>query len=239
MEREHQLSSYRVRNSPTDPRTTPCSLVRGRGTSAFFLQSQKHSPTDPRTTPCSLVRGKGTSAFFLQSQKQPHRPPHYTLQSCPWKGNISFLPTESETAPQTPTLHPAVLSVEREHQLSSYRVRNSPTDPPPLCSLVPCTQKPGTSSGPGELRCRRSCGVPRDSLEKQFTSSSPQISKLRGLFSQDRRIRRRVLHTVVQVRGLLRRPGAGIMEADDCQNMTTVFTVQPSFHHRHSTNRVS
>ena len=29
------------------------------------------------------------------------------------------------------------------------------------------------------------------------------------------------------------RPGAGIMEADDHQ-VTTVFTVQPSFHHRHS-----
>ena len=33
-------------------------------------------------------------------------------------------------------------------------------------------------------------------------------------------------------------PGTGIMEADDRQ-VTTVFTVQPSFHHRHSTNRVS
>ena len=32
--------------------------------------------------------------------------------------------------------------------------------------------------------------------------------------------------------------GAGIMEADDHQ-VTTVFTVQPSFHHRHSTNPVS
>ena len=31
------------------------------------------------------------------------------------------------------------------------------------------------------------------------------------------------------------RSGAGIMEADDRQ-VTTVFTVQPSFHHRHSTN---
>ena len=36
----------------------------------------------------------------------------------------------------------------------------------------------------------------------------------------------------------LRHPGAGIMEADDHQ-VTTVFTVQPSFHHRDSTNRVS
>ena len=33
-------------------------------------------------------------------------------------------------------------------------------------------------------------------------------------------------------------PGPGIMESDDRQ-VTTVFTVQPSFHHRHSTNRVS
>ena len=33
-------------------------------------------------------------------------------------------------------------------------------------------------------------------------------------------------------------PGASIMEADDHQ-VTTVYTVQPSFHHRHSTNRVS
>ena len=32
-------------------------------------------------------------------------------------------------------------------------------------------------------------------------------------------------------------PGAGIMEADDRQ-VTTVFTVQPSFHHWHSSNRV-
>ena len=31
-------------------------------------------------------------------------------------------------------------------------------------------------------------------------------------------------------------PGAGIKEADDLQ-VTTVFTVQPSFHHRHQTNR--
>ena len=36
---------------------------------------------------------------------------------------------------------------------------------------------------------------------------------------------------------LTARAGAGIMEADDRQ-VTTVFTVQPSFHHRHSTNRV-
>ena len=34
------------------------------------------------------------------------------------------------------------------------------------------------------------------------------------------------------------RPGAGIMEADDRQ-VTTVFTVQPSFHDRPSANRVS
>ena len=33
-------------------------------------------------------------------------------------------------------------------------------------------------------------------------------------------------------------PGAGVTEADDRQ-VTTVFTVQPSFHHRHSTNQVS
>ena len=33
-------------------------------------------------------------------------------------------------------------------------------------------------------------------------------------------------------------PGAGIMEADHRQ-VTTVFTVQPSLHHRHWTNRVS
>ena len=33
-------------------------------------------------------------------------------------------------------------------------------------------------------------------------------------------------------------PGARIMEVNDCQ-VTTVFTVQPSFHHRHSTNQVS
>ena len=33
-------------------------------------------------------------------------------------------------------------------------------------------------------------------------------------------------------------PGVGIMEADDRQ-VTTVFTVQPSFHHRHSINRLS
>ena len=32
--------------------------------------------------------------------------------------------------------------------------------------------------------------------------------------------------------------GAGIMEADDRQ-VTTVFTGQPSFHHRHSTNPIS
>ena len=32
--------------------------------------------------------------------------------------------------------------------------------------------------------------------------------------------------------------GAGIMEADNRQ-VTTVFTVQPSFHHRHYTSRVS
>ena len=35
-----------------------------------------------------------------------------------------------------------------------------------------------------------------------------------------------------------RKPGAGIMEADDRQ-VTTNFTVQPSFHHLLSTNRVS
>ena len=33
-------------------------------------------------------------------------------------------------------------------------------------------------------------------------------------------------------------PGAGVMEADD-RKVTTVFTVQPSFHRRYSTNRVS
>ena len=37
---------------------------------------------------------------------------------------------------------------------------------------------------------------------------------------------------------LVQCPGAGSMEADD-RPVTTVFTVQPSLHHRHSTNRVS
>ena len=37
---------------------------------------------------------------------------------------------------------------------------------------------------------------------------------------------------------VLSEPGSGIMEADDCQAIT-VFAVQPSFHRRHSTNRVS
>ena len=37
---------------------------------------------------------------------------------------------------------------------------------------------------------------------------------------------------------ILTQAGAGIMEADDLQ-VLTVFTFQPSFHHRHSTNRVS
>ena len=40
-----------------------------------------------------------------------------------------------------------------------------------------------------------------------------------------------------KARGLPERPGAGITEVDD-RLVTTVFTVQPSFHHRHSTNRV-
>ena len=35
--------------------------------------------------------------------------------------------------------------------------------------------------------------------------------------------------------GFWHAPGAGIMETDDRQ-VTTVFTVQPSFHNRHSTN---
>ena len=34
-------------------------------------------------------------------------------------------------------------------------------------------------------------------------------------------------------------PGAGIMEADDGRQVTTVFTAQLSFHHRRSTNGVS
>ena len=34
------------------------------------------------------------------------------------------------------------------------------------------------------------------------------------------------------------RPGTGIMETDDRQ-VTTVFTVHPSLHHGHTTNRVS
>ena len=38
--------------------------------------------------------------------------------------------------------------------------------------------------------------------------------------------------------GVVSSPGASIMEAYDRQ-VTTVFTVQQSFHHRHSTNRVS
>ena len=42
----------------------------------------------------------------------------------------------------------------------------------------------------------------------------------------------------VLLRGKPSQPGAGIMEADDRQ-VTTVFTVQPLFHHRQSTNRVS
>ena len=54
-----------------------------------------------------------------------------------------------------------------------------------------------------------------------------------------------VVHSILLVclvatspRILIQWSGAGIMEADDRQ-VTTVFTVQPSFRHRHSTNRVS
>ena len=55
----------------------------------------------------------------------------------------------------------------------------------------------------------------------------PQVSRSRG-----GHLTRRPPRRWAEKRG---RPGAGIMEADDRQ----VTTVQPSFHHRHSTNRVS
>ena len=47
-----------------------------------------------------------------------------------------------------------------------------------------------------------------------------------------------MIKTIARIRGNARISGAGIKEADDRQ-VTTVFTVQPPFHHRHSTNRVS
>ena len=180
--------------------------------------------------------GRGTTDFFLQSQKQPHGPPHYTLQSCPWKGNNRFLPTESETAPQTPA---PLCSLVRgkgttDFFLQSQKQPHRPQPHSAVLSSAHRSQDPVLA--PGSYAAGGAVGFPGTAW-KNFTSSSPQASKVRGLFSQDRRIRRRVLNTVVLVRGLLRRPGAGIMEADDRQ-MTTVFTVQPSFHHRHSTNRV-
>ena len=46
------------------------------------------------------------------------------------------------------------------------------------------------------------------------------------------------LHIELSPTRTLKRAGAGIMEAGDSQ-VTTIFTVQPSFHPRHSTNRVS
>ena len=46
------------------------------------------------------------------------------------------------------------------------------------------------------------------------------------------------VHRGTAVPGKSLGPGAGIMEADDGQVMT-VFTVLLSFHHPHSTNRVS
>ena len=49
------------------------------------------------------------------------------------------------------------------------------------CSLILCTKKLETSSGPRELRCRRNYGVPRNSLKRQFVSFSPPTSKS-GIF---------------------------------------------------------
>ena len=46
-----------------------------------------------------------------------------------------------------------------------------------------------------------------------------------------------VRHVLVQL-AFRFESGAGIMVVDERQ-VTTVFTVQPTFHHRHSTNRVS
>ena len=40
------------------------------------------------------------------------------------------------------------------------------------------TKKAGTNSGHRKLHCRRGYGVPRNNLEKQFISSSPQTSRL-------------------------------------------------------------
>ena len=47
-----------------------------------------------------------------------------------------------------------------------------------------------------------------------------------------------ILSSLLRVISQSAKPGAGIMEADYRQ-VTTIFTVQPSFHHLHSTNRVS
>ena len=59
------------------------------------------------------------------------------------------------------------------------------------CSLVPCTKKPGISSGTRKPHCKRSYGVPRGSLKEKFTSSSPQTheglrSFLRGTLKRKR-----------------------------------------------------
>ena len=53
-----------------------------------------------------------------------------------------------------------------------------------------------------------------------------------------RNINRQSCQNIFYTQRLLARSGAGIMGADDRQVMT-VFTIQPSFHHRHSTNWVS
>ena len=77
-------------------------------------------------------------------------------------------------ATRAPMLLTAMTRQWSHHQTARakqpHRLQSTPR------SLVPSTGKPGTSSGPRELRCRRSFRVCRNSLKQQFMSSSPPSS---------------------------------------------------------------
>ena len=138
---------------------------------------------------------------------------HCHLSSQVYRLGLSHTPNcPCQTAPQT-----------SEHILQSC----------PLHKEVRNTVLVQDSYAAGEAK-----GAPRNSLKQQVITPSTPTSQsevfLPGM------LKRREEETALQkgyplccLRGP--RPGAGIMEVDDRQ----VTTVQPSFHHRHSTNRVS
>ena len=144
----------------------------------------------------------------------------------------------TDTGPTSPSTYPITPGAwQGSHSSANFQVTNSTPEKSQTRDLPLSRRTPLPLGQRGGLKERQD-GAHTD-LSERYDAKSSGNRKVGQDIPRGSDVHKRQYPQPHKGRdGTERGTGAGIMAADD-REVTTVFTVQPSFHHRHSTNRVS